>query len=31
MNCYNRNYGADARERNCEMLIAVIVLEVFDI
>ena len=27
----NRNYGADARERNCEMLIAFIMLEVFDI
>ena len=30
-NCYNRNDGADARERNCEMLIALIVFEVFDI
>ena len=30
-NCYNRNNGTDARERNCEMLIAFIVFEVFDI
>ena len=33
-NCYTRNNGADARERNCEMLIAFIMFmefEVFDI